>query len=378
MKIFFYTKSQFSRLFVVNIAGLMSTISFFFILSMHSLSFTNPLCEAVRSNDFVKVERLIGDDADVNARCAQYQTTPLMIASLHGFYECGHLLLENSANTCIKDISGQTALFLAALYGQIEMLELLSKHNAELDHRDNKGNNALMKAAWGNHVDCMEYLYRNGSNLDSRNAAGETPLFWASKRGNVEAINWLLQKGANINAQDKSGKSALMLSAALGKKESIITLLSFKSPKGSKPSNVLDVQQRDTMGLTALQYITALNDIQIAEMLLQMGAECNPNTQSGSPLIFWPFIMGKEDISMYLLSHCNEVDLIRSDGCSLLHIAAANGWAEVVEYLIVTKKINPFLKFNGRTALDFAKENGHTSVKDFLNGLITNSTNTTN
>ncbi|TKZ29069.1 ankyrin repeat domain-containing protein [Brachyspira catarrhinii] len=61
------------------------------------------------------------------------------------------------------------------------------------------------------------------------------------------------------------------------------------------------------------------------------------------------------------------IDYQDNDGLTALMWASANGYLEIVEYLIREKSANPNIKNNkGKTALDLAKENRHEEVAEFL------------
>lgn len=62
-----------------------------------------------------------------------------------------------------------------------------------------------------------------------------------------------------------------------------------------------------------------------------------------------------------------KIDYQDNDGLTALMWASANGYLEIVEYLIREKSANPNIKNNkGKTALDLAEEKGRKEVVEFL------------
>lgn len=106
---------------------------------------------------------------------------------------------------------------------------------------------------------------------------GETPLIMLSRYGDVECITRLIQRGydihSEINRTTPPKVTALMMASAFGRLDVVNTLLFYKPDM-----NITDTQER-----SALAYAALRNHQKIALVLIDHGAELNPNMYS-SPL----------------------------------------------------------------------------------------------
>lgn len=70
----------------------------------------SPLFDAIREKNFEKVQALLDQGEDVNARYAVSDETPLMEAGSNGAANICKLLLERGADVCLEEFNGETAL----------------------------------------------------------------------------------------------------------------------------------------------------------------------------------------------------------------------------------------------------------------------------
>jgi len=89
-----------------------------------------PLHKAVRLGLKERVETLIANGADINAR-DETDRTPLQIAVMYFNRNMMHLLVEKGADVNIRDSDGHTTLYYAVESGQKDMAEYLRKNGAQ-------------------------------------------------------------------------------------------------------------------------------------------------------------------------------------------------------------------------------------------------------
>ncbi len=109
----------------------------------------------------------------------------------------------------------------------------------------------------------VEFLLEKGADVNAKNRAGQTPLHLAVTYC-PELIKLLLEKGADVNARDISGSIALF--ARNADLEIVQLMLNYG----------LNVNNIDKRGETPLNQAINYNNIELAELLLQHGADTRP------------------------------------------------------------------------------------------------------
>src|SRR5262249_29004814 len=209
------------------------------------------LVTAIRDADVYAVRKLIENGADVNARDAE-GNTPLMVASFYSSPNCVALLLEKGADANAANQAGVTALIRAATsYEKTRSL-----------------------------VDA-------GAKVRVRTAdLGNTPLILAARRaGNSRTVKLLLERGADATERSDAGISPVLAGAASGDGETVRLLLDAGAkaddfPKSSTPKTA-DVAAG---ARTPLMWAAYHNDVPMARLLLERGADPNQSTYFGNAL----------------------------------------------------------------------------------------------
>lgn len=91
---------------------------------------------AVMAGDKEKVEMLLKNGADIEAKNNQREWTALYFAASENHVEIVEILLKNGANVDAKDSVDRTALHYAALRGDRDMIKLLIEHRADINSKD--------------------------------------------------------------------------------------------------------------------------------------------------------------------------------------------------------------------------------------------------
>lgn len=196
--------------------------------------------EAVKAGDLNRIERLVADGADVNAKsrdqwsplttaalpgcdvdmvetlfgegaikaneAACQNWTPLMIAIIEGHREVVSALLEYGVEVNAGNHQGWTALRFAVSMDETEILRSLLAVGADANMADHEGKTALMQAAVENSVDSLKALLDAGADPLVKDSNRQTALTLAQKQGHTSVIKLL--KEAEAKAANKPSASA--------------------------------------------------------------------------------------------------------------------------------------------------------------------------
>ena len=181
------------------------------------------------------------------------------------------------------------ALTDAAQTGNIPAMEKLLAKGANLNHCDRSGITIAREAAHQPHV--LQFLINCGAPLDARDRSGHTPLAMACMYNCTEGVRLLLANGANPNNKDHAKITPLIEAA-------------YENADSQLVQHLLDaraeVNAQDVWGRTALMGAAHKNNIEVATLLVQAGADKN---------------------------------LLNKDGKSALNIAEQHGYQEMIRLL---------------------------------------------
>lgn len=222
------------------------------------------------------------------------------------------------------DRAGRTPLFLAVSSGNLDMVRLLVEYGAAVRVGDNNLRAPIHFANWAGNKAMIDLLLEKGAVVDTRAIGGATPLIHASLNDQFEMSRFLIERGADINVQCNS--------------------------------------------LTTPLYFAVLNDNKsYYEYLLQAGAEVDtPDFLDRTPLA-----VAVRDGNAFMVQSLiqNGADPGRKDpatGRSLIHLAAIEGHADVLEILLQAGLKADEKDRAGLTALDYALRHGHVTAARIL------------
>jgi ankyrin repeat protein len=282
------------------------------------------LLDAVRAGDNDKVQRLLRQGADVNAR-AENGTTALMLATAVGDIRLVRTLLDHGADVNAKNQAGATALMWAV------------------------GDGAKVKALLG-----------RGADVNARADSGRTPLLIAvGSPGAAGVVKVLIEKGADVRYNHKG--FTVLMAAVEGVDRAVVQLLLAKGA---------DVKAKNRVGWTALHAAAVAGDRAIAEDLLAHGADVNASeTLQGRTPLLWAAAGGRTDLVKLLLDHGADVKVRESfTGTTALICAAASERGDLaLVSLLLDKGAEPGAKDDsGASAVDWARRRGSRKVMQVL------------
>ncbi|XP_023848858.1 poly [ADP-ribose] polymerase tankyrase-2 isoform X2 [Salvelinus sp. IW2-2015] len=217
------------------------------------------LLEASKSGDLEIVKKLCTMQ-NVNCRDGEgRQSTPLHFAAGYNRVSVVEYLLLHGADVHAKDKGGLVPLHNACSYGHYEVAELLVIHGAVVNIADLWKFTPLHEAAAKSKYEICKLLLQHGADPTKKNRDGSTPLD--------------LVKDGDTDMQDLLRGDAALLDAA--KKGCLARVEKLCS---SDNVNCRDAQGRHS---TLLHLAAGYNNLEVAEYLLQHGAEVNSQDKGG-------------------------------------------------------------------------------------------------
>ncbi|KIJ63625.1 hypothetical protein HYDPIDRAFT_29421 [Hydnomerulius pinastri MD-312] len=226
----------------------------------------------------------------------------------------------------------------------LTMLHLLIEQGVDVDVSDHEGNSALHVFLCGNAMEyhdteVMRLLVDRGCKIDSKNNAGETPMHVAAQRGDSSAVDFLVDEGASI------------------------------------PEDIVNYTAKGAHE----------NPQVLVDLVLKHGASVHGhNTDDGTPLhsllrsyTFYGNIDSdmkdslREAVQVLLDNGCN-IHAVDLSGDTPLHIAARNGLASIVRYLL-DRGAQP-----GANIIWAVAQNVHSSLREISRMLLLRVTHSSN
>ena len=251
-------------------------------------------------------------------------------------------MLEGTS-TLESDNMGRTAFFWSAYYGNTTCLKAIAEHAKKegkltelVNKGDNKGRTPLYIASFCGHVEVINFLTEQGKNNllidaatnENHTVPGFTPLIAACQEGQQLAVQVLINVGADVRVQDKEGGDCAYM-AAIGNHVNVL--------KEVLPQHPDLVGRRLYASRTILHAASIHGSLQAVEYIL-------PN--------------GGLDI----------IDEEDTRGFTALELAAYFGSLPVVNAL-VKNHANIQHSANGKTARQWAEDQGHAEIVKYLENL---------
>lgn len=223
---------------------------------------------------------------------------PLHNACSYGHYEVTELLVKHGANVNVPDLWKFTPLHEAAAKGKYEIVKLLMKHGADVSKK-NRDNATPLDLVREGDQDVADLLRGNAALLD------------AAKKGNLARVQRLVTP-KNINCCDAQGET-------------------FFLPHTSTFLLTVKFTGRNS---TPLHLAAGYNNFEVAEYLLENGAEVNSQDKGGLIPLHNASSYGHLDIAALLIKHNTIVNATDRWGFTPLHEAAQKGRTQLCALLL--------------------------------------------
>jgi ankyrin repeat protein len=241
---------------------------------------STPLRVAVRHGYKECVSWLLTNpELDVNPRSAN-NLTPLGIAVKHGDVEIVEMLINKGARTDDYWGEGRTPLLIATQHHQFEMVKyLLTIPSVDPNAQRSDGMNTLFSAVALGWISLVKFLLEDSRiDVNVRGYNGLTPIGYAVRHKNIEMCHLLMTRSdIDLKVRNRDGSTLLHVSVAIT--EIFRMILERK---------VIDVNECNLTGLTALHRAAIVGNVEVIELLLQQPG-IDPNVGApgkGMPLHF--------------------------------------------------------------------------------------------
>ena len=350
-----------------------------------------------------------------NDKIPMYEQLPtLYLAAKHGWMDIIiDLITKYKCDTKCKDPYGRTPLHYAVLNNRPNVAKyFINEQHCDPMARDINGNTPLHYACYNDCLKIAQYLISKAHcNPSCENDDSNTPLHIACDYRHIDIVQYLLSTGkANPLAKNNNDKipmyerlPMLHLAAREDWMDIIIDLITnYKCDTNCKDdsrctplhyaanNNHLEVVRylineqhcdpmaRDINGNTPLHYACYNDCLKIAQYLISE-AHCNPSCENndGNTPLHYACDCRHRDIVQYLLSTGKVDPLAKNNNdkipmyeqLPMLHLAAREGWMDIIIDLITNYKCDTNCKDNsGCTPLHYAANDNHLEVvRYFIN-----------
>ncbi|XP_072017055.1 transient receptor potential cation channel subfamily A member 1-like [Amphiura filiformis] len=296
------------------------------------------------------------------------KSTPLHFASSQGALNTVKLLInaDKKLRTLkMRDVQNMTPLHKAAMFDHMHVVEYLLDMGAELDAIDKNGRTPLLlstsRGAWrtasfliqrgASHMNkddqsrnLMHLIVLSGGNINifgveiaektgmhqlinETDDLGHTPMHYATRDGNIKSLQGLLELGATVNLKNKQDKqSPLHFAARYGRFNSCKRLLDRIGP--------YIINDTDGKGMTALHIAAWNGHSKVIQLLMLRGALLHRDHEGRTPLHLSSMAGNIDCMRILLSTHSYLLDQVDRQGESALHVAAREGQAKAVGYLL--------------------------------------------
>ncbi|XP_027889222.1 poly [ADP-ribose] polymerase tankyrase-1 isoform X1 [Xiphophorus couchianus] len=288
--------------------------------------------EAAKAGDLDTVQQLCSPQ-NVNCRDLEGRhSTPLHFAAGYNRVAVVEYLLHHGADVHAKDKGGLVPLHNACSYGHYEVAELLVRHGASVNVADLWKFTPLHEAAAKGKYEICKLLLKHGADPTKKNRDGNIPLD--------------MVKDGDTDIQDLLRGDAALLDAA--KKGCLARVQKLCSPENI---NCRDAQGRNS---TPLHLAAGYNNLEVAEYLLEHGADVNAQDKGGLIPLHNAASYGHVDIAALLIKYNTCVNATDKWAFTPLHEAAQKGRTQLCA-LLLAHGADPTMKNQeGQTALDLA------------------------
>ena len=291
---------------------------------------------------------------NVNIRADQ-GFTPLIAAATFGNYSLIKILLENGADTDLRDnFFGNTALIAAAIKNYPDIVSELLMKGADEKIKNNEEMSAIQKAEQRNNTDVvrifslrhkpenlsqemmtaaragnarlMSGLITLGADLEARDEANDTALHIAARKGLDGVVLALLDQGIKVDVKGDSQRTALIVAAKFGH----LTIVRILMDAGA------DANLEDEDEKCALEEAVENNNLNIVLELLDRGVKKDPGSfDLQSPSDLKVELQGFRDAAvMGMILDKNMIERNNEISAESLKVAAENGSVNVVKDLL--------------------------------------------
>lgn len=323
----------------------------------------NALHFAAMNNDVKALSLLLahGGAAGINQRSLTAKHTPLMKAVQAGSHEATTALLAAGADPNVQDSQARTALHQAVEKNDTRMIyQLVVKGHADINKVDSHDSSTpLHTAVFEEHLDSFDMLLRLGADPHQPDGQKRSPLVQAGYYGHLPITKYILE---NVPPEPDADIAAARRAEALydalfyGHTEVAHYLLD---------SGKVDVNHKVRDSDFVLQAAVRGRDIDLVKKIIDLGADLNAANKAGARALSLTHTQDDLAIATLLLQKGADANL-PCDSDLMLHSAVEAGKTEKVT-LLLAHGANPDARDQyNRTAIDVARVKGRANLVPLL------------
>jgi ankyrin repeat protein len=200
---------------------------------------------------------------------------------------------------------------------------------------------------------------------------GRTPLFYAVEGSQLPAIDYLIAQGADVHLRDKSGYTPLMVAAGAAGPKSFQAARALLRHGADPHARVRNPNPALGVGPSVLDLAASRGHVELVRLLLAKGATVvDPERPAALTALHWaclgnqgakyrklPGQRGNRQVIRLLVDASGSVNLIGGQKRTPLHVAAAEGVLDTLEFLVsaYATKIDVYARdADGNTPLHLA------------------------
>jgi len=279
--------------------------------------------------------------------------TPLLLATASGHEDAVKLLLENRADTEIKNIERRAAIHYASYcgnetvakellkyvknvndldafyyspitYALIErhdsIIGLLASKGAKLNTDEENQQLFLISSLSNDNYNTVSFLLDHKANAN-KEYYGTTPLIVAAGSSSLKVVDLLINSGAKLNKTDEKAFTPLLSACLTGRPEVVKYLLD----KGA------NVNVKSKTGLSAIEAAVLRNDPEMIDLLISKGVDIETKDESGKTPFWVAAMLGHRKTMKKLLDAGAQCNLDHENAIDLMEVAFRYDMPEAVE-----------------------------------------------
>ncbi len=193
------------------------------------------------------------------------------------------------------DAAGISEFFEALQRGKEETAMELYRDGADIFRVTVDGGNALIYAAMGANNNLIRLLLKNGVKPDARTRQGRTAVNICCEKGNLEGLKLLMKHGAKLTETLEEHEGYLIGRAIWGKNPALVNFLI---------QNKLSTEYQSYENFTTpLTLVVHWNNLELAEVLLNGGANVNAMGKDGDTPLLAAHQKNNQTLTDLLLKH---------------------------------------------------------------------------
>ncbi|XP_046550945.1 uncharacterized protein LOC124260704 isoform X4 [Haliotis rubra] len=228
---------------------------------------------AAKSGHVETVQCLINKGAVINETYCQ-SDTPLHHACESGNIQTVNVLLSSRADVNAQGHKGRTPLHIACARGYDGIVDCLLNHGADPNLRNKFNNTSLLSAVVEGHLDVIKVMMIKGAKAEISGANGSNYLIACCTRGHLHVARYLIENGANISSIGLQCISPFSVS-----------LSDILEDERETIEDIQNTVRSGIEGMTSLHAAMDGNHFDVAEYLMNQGADVLENDQYGKSVL---------------------------------------------------------------------------------------------